>query len=113
MYVHFTFMDGSNPYITTSDRKLFNMIRIYDLEQTAEEAFSIVGCSSFWNVYANGNLTEYEKAKKALRGFAIDWQANFSRFNYSWGELADWCGFFEKYGKKYGLLREFRENGIC
>ena len=112
MYVHFTFMNGSNPYITTSDRGLFRMIRVYTLEQTAEEMFSITGCAAFWTV-KNRRLTDYEKAKTALRDFAIQWQADASRFNYSWGELCDWAMFFEKYGKKYGLLREFRENCIC
>jgi hypothetical protein len=27
-------------------------------------------------------------------------------------ECADYAGFFRDYGKKYGLLREFEENGI-
>jgi hypothetical protein len=29
------------------------------------------------------------------------------------GELADASDFFEINGKKYGLLRKFRENCIC
>jgi hypothetical protein len=31
----------------------------------------------------------------------------------SWGELAYWQEYFEKLGKRYGLLTEFRENCIC
>ena len=31
----------------------------------------------------------------------------------SWGEEAILGDFFERYGKRFGLLREFRENGIC
>jgi hypothetical protein len=31
----------------------------------------------------------------------------------SWGELADWQEHFEKLGRRYGLLQEFRENSIC
>ncbi len=50
--------------------------------------------------------------KEILRDFAIDWQLSFNRFCYSYSELIDYQSFFEEYGKKYGLLREFRENGI-
>ena len=31
----------------------------------------------------------------------------------SWLEYATISAFFEKVGKRYGLLREFRENAIC
>lgn len=30
----------------------------------------------------------------------------------SWWELADMKQWFEKEGKRFGLLKEFRENGI-
>ena len=31
---------------------------------------------------------------------------------YSWDDLASWGDFFTETGKRFGLLREFRENGI-
>lgn len=31
----------------------------------------------------------------------------------SYGELSEILTYFETYGKRYGLLREFRENAIC
>lgn len=52
------------------------------------------------------------KTKADARQQAIDWQNSFSEQNLSWGELIEYQNHFEKYGKKYGLLREFRENGI-
>lgn len=55
----------------------------------------------------------YQIAKENARQKAIDWQANFASENYSWGELAYWQEHFEKLGKRYGLLTEFRENCIC
>ena len=58
-------------------------------------------------------MTQYQKRKNAARDKAIEWQYDFNNHNYSWGELADIQERFEKLGKKYGLLREFRENGIC
>ena len=30
----------------------------------------------------------------------------------SWGEVAEIGAYFETYGKRYGLLKEFRENAI-
>ena len=45
----------------------------------------------------------YVKQKAKWRDKAIDWQA----------ELSNWNDFFEKKGRMYGLLVEFRENGIC
>lgn len=31
---------------------------------------------------------------------------------YDVGELAEWQEYFARLGRKYGLLREFAENGI-
>ena len=57
--------------------------------------------------------TIYETKKEMARQEAIDWQNDFSNHNYSYGELAEFGEHFEKLGKRYGLLKEFRENGIC
>lgn len=54
----------------------------------------------------------YAQRKEAARQKAIDWQCEASDQNYSYGELADFGGYFYKLGKRYGLLREFRENAI-
>lgn len=54
----------------------------------------------------------YAEMKEKARQEAIEWQAGFSAHNYSYGELAVWQNYFEKSGKRYGLLTEFRENGI-
>lgn len=58
-------------------------------------------------------MNNYQISKIKARQKAIDWQANFPNNNYSWGELAEWVAYFERLGKRYGLLTEFRENGIC
>lgn len=57
-------------------------------------------------------MNEYQKQKNAAREKAIAWQYDFENHNYSYGELAEWSSYFEKLGKKYGLIEEFRENGI-
>ncbi len=58
-------------------------------------------------------LTRYARRKNAVRQKAIDWQSDAENHNYSWGELAEWQSYFERIGRRYGLLSEFRENGIC
>ena len=58
----------------------------------------------------------YQERKESLRNLAIEYQYNNdgdTDIQLSMGELADASDFFEINGKKYGLLREFRENAIC
>jgi len=62
-----------------------------------------------WTVTKN---TQYAINKEKAREQAIDWQHNFENQNYSWGCLANWECYFRKLGKRYGLLKEFSENGI-
>lgn len=55
----------------------------------------------------------YKMKKEMARQKAIDWQDDFRNHNYSYGELVEFEYHFEKLGRRYGLLKEFRENGIC
>lgn len=57
--------------------------------------------------------TTYEIKKEMARQEAIEWQNDFCNHNYSYGELAEFVYYFEKLGRRYGLLKEFRENWIC
>lgn len=52
------------------------------------------------------------KSKDEARQQAIDWQTWAIEQSLSYGELAEWQGYFRTLGNKYGLLREFEENGI-
>ena len=54
----------------------------------------------------------YTEAKAMALELAIGWQHETSQRNISYGELADACERFNKLGKRFGLLGEFRENGI-
>ena len=58
-------------------------------------------------------MTTYEKRKAEIVNEAIDWSLASSEKNVSWSELADKHDYFLRLGKRYGLLQEFRENGIC
>jgi hypothetical protein len=55
----------------------------------------------------------YEERKNNLQDLAINYSHNFGSLSWSYGELAEIGDFFYRNGKKYGLLREFHENGIC
>lgn len=57
--------------------------------------------------------TTYETKKEMARQEAIDWQNDFANRNYSYEEMQEAAEHFEKLGRRYGLLKEFRENGIC
>ncbi len=54
----------------------------------------------------------YAEKQNSLRDVAIDFQnavSDFEMFMSEWAIVSDW---FAKMGKRYGLLREFRENAI-
>ena len=55
----------------------------------------------------------YQAKKEDLRQQAIDYSNIQSVLNLYGSEVAEISAFFEKNGKRYGLLKEFRENGIC
>ena len=54
----------------------------------------------------------YAEGKEKARNEAIEWQADFCNHNYSCGELAWYSDHFTKLGKRFGLIREFKENAI-
>ncbi len=53
------------------------------------------------------------KTKAQARNLAVEWQHWQSDQSLSWGELADWQGFFSQLADKFDLADEFEENGIC
>lgn len=56
--------------------------------------------------------TPYKKKKALLRCLAEEWQWDFQNETFDWWDITQCQEFFTKHGKKYGLLNEFRENGI-
>ena len=55
----------------------------------------------------------YKQQKEKARQQAMEWQIWACDECLSIMELATWACYFEKLGKRYGLLKEFKENGIC
>lgn len=58
-------------------------------------------------------MKKYYEKQEEIRQQAIEWQLDFGNHNYSWLEVSEWGAYFYKLGKRYGLLKEFKENGIC
>ena len=59
-----------------------------------------------------GYILNYREKKAKAREEAIRWKTEFQDHSYSYSELVRWQDYFEKLGKRYGLTREFKENGI-
>lgn len=55
----------------------------------------------------------YQQLKSEAREQAIDWQDWLSENSVSYEGLAIASDYFERLGRRYGLLQEFRENAIC
>lgn len=57
-------------------------------------------------------MNTYQRRKDTAREQAAQWQTDFSDRSPSWGEIAAQQRQLEQIARRYGLLREFRENGI-
>lgn len=58
-------------------------------------------------------MTKYQKAKAAAQQEATEFSNNpDATAGMSWAEVAAISNRFERLGRRYGLLREFRENAI-
>lgn len=57
-------------------------------------------------------MKTYEQKKEEVREQAKAWQEENSITSKSYAQLINESAYFEKFGRRYGLLREFRENGI-
>lgn len=58
------------------------------------------------------NKITYQEQKGSAIDTAIEWQKKVAESDYSYEEYADAYDYFSKLAKRYGLIREFRENGI-
>jgi len=52
----------------------------------------------------------YQAKKMAVRDEAIEWASD--QRAQSWGEIFEMAHYFERMSKRYGLVGEFKENGI-
>ena len=54
----------------------------------------------------------YAVQKNNAREIAIKWQNDFNNHNFSYSELVQFQDYFTKISKRYGLVKEFKENGL-
>ena len=106
MYNHFLFLDNSNPFITTTNKGFSDMLFKYYLDFVGIHSFVTCG-----KIEYNGKRSRAAR-KEILRSFAISYQAFICDSALSYDDIVSWQGFFTEYGRKYGLIREFQENGI-
>lgn len=55
-------------------------------------------------------MTKYQQAKERARIKAQEWQQDASP--KSWGEIAQAVAEFERIAKRWGLVQEFKREGI-
>ena len=54
----------------------------------------------------------YQENKDIARQKAIDWQNEIAKKDVFCSELVEQAEYFQKIAKRYGLTKEFKENGI-
>lgn len=55
----------------------------------------------------------YQEKKARLHDIAIMYSSNAANYLLDWMTCDEVSSFFYKYGRKYGLLKEFQNEGIC
>lgn len=86
---------------------------LYDsCEQWARDIFSPL-CDDINVINFHTTGRNYSERKASARSVAVEWSTRGFAWGLSWLDcqrIADW---FFRVGKRYGLLDEFRENGLC
>ena len=57
-------------------------------------------------------MNTYQRRKDAARAQAIQWQTDFPDRSIPWAAIAAEQRPLEQLARRYGLVREFRENAI-
>ena len=75
---------------------------------------TVTGCRGWTVVRFRLTGNTYAERKDAARGVAMQLFAleSIADYGLSYGEWADVGAVFEKWARRYGLVEEFRENGI-
>ena len=103
-------------YQETDERGTMTTGGIYEGITEKEARESVVAYNNTLIFYIPLTVSGKTYAERAadLRNKAIEYQSSWYDFcGFSYGELAIIQNFFERNGKRYGLLKEFRENAIC
>lgn len=55
----------------------------------------------------------YADRRESVQETAVEWSNCGEAWPLSWGEVQAVTDWFYRMGKRYGLLTEFQENGLC
>lgn len=105
MFIGYYELENNEPYFNIYYKNK------YGYKQWQEDTFSGVYNIEILDFKISGK--NYQERKASLEDLAKEWQNNFSSLSWSYGELAEIDNYFYENGKRYGLLKEFRENAIC
>lgn len=84
-----------------------------NIDKYHNDNFSPLHMPVFVTDFRLSRCGSYAEKKEALYNLALNMQEAMSEVPLSYNEYAIIGEFFERYGKRYGMLKEFRENGIC
>lgn len=108
------FSNCSNGYVGRSVGTLYKWLRGYDLAPVEDTTGNGRGWVLFFKATPRRRrLRTYAEMQDAARNLAIDWQDAATEWRMSYAECAAWGDLFTDLGRRYGLMREFHENGIC
>ena len=86
---------------------------IYGYEVWYKNTFS-PNCEDIYLLDFKVSGKNYKERQSNLEDLAKEWQnSGLSSLDWSYGELAIITKWFRKNAKRYGLISEFKENGIC
>ena len=57
-------------------------------------------------------MNKYQQGKARAIEKAQEWQRDASKIELDWVTYANTVSYFEELAKRYGLIKEFKENGI-
>ena len=88
-------------------------ILFYSWEEYNNATFppEVIENSSFLEFQIHGKT--YAERKASCEDIAIEWSNTGSTANLSWLDCMALGEWFETNGERYGLLKDFRENGFC
>ena len=107
-YMHIGQHGDASPLIV-NDTKLATREQY---EELYKELVKIGYCLNVCKKITRKHIKTYLEKKCEVREAAQNWQNETSNISMSWGGVAIAGAYFEKMAKRYGLLQEFKENGI-
>ena len=105
----------TSPYERKADLLAdYTVRRGEEVAQITEDEISKEEFSLLWRARVKNRLSAYERGKERARAEAKEYQESYYNpaLELSMGEIAEIHSRFEKLGRRYGLMREFKENGI-